>query len=351
MNMYVRSISDFSDDTRDYKMQVTLRREWRDERLVFDMKSGKKHITLQDDRLIWKPDTFISNEIDGHFHDITQPNVLVRVSPDGRIMHSIRLTMKLTCPMDHRNYPFDTQNCSIRLVSYAHTTEDVIYRWREDDPVQVSQNLYMRKFYLVHFETSDCLSQTRTGLYSCLKADFMYERVPHTTMIKVFIPCVMLVLLSWIPLWLNPKATLLRFLVPLLVLLAMANAVNTLNQHHIPQTGYVKSVDIWTGTCLTFVFAILVEVTIVDYVLRVYRKDQDSSPLNTGDELAASHTLEIADGKNEASAVTSHRTTFGNWLRRRRTPVEWIDLCSRFIFPAAFLLFVIIYRFCYTSHV
>lgn len=350
MNMLVRSISDFSDDTMDYKMQITLRREWRDERLVFDMKSGKTHITLQNDQLIWKPDTFFSNEIEGHFHEITQPNVLVRVFPDGRIMHSLRLTMTLACPMNLKNYPFDRQICSVVLGSYAHTTEDIIYKWSEENPLQVSRNLHIRKFNLVGFFNNTCRSRTKTGSYSCLKADFAYERVPHTTMIKVFIPCAMLVLLSWIPLWLNPKATLLRFLVPLLVLLAMANAVNTLNQHHIPQTGYVKSVDIWTGTCLTFVFAMLLEVTTVDYVLRVYRKDQDNSPLNTGDEMAVSHTLEIADGKTEASAVPTHRSTFSNWLRRRRSAVEWIDLVSRVIFPAAFVLFVIIYRCCYTSH-
>ena len=36
------------------------------------------------------PDTFFRNEKDGKFHDIIQPNLYVRVFPDGDILYSIR---------------------------------------------------------------------------------------------------------------------------------------------------------------------------------------------------------------------------------------------------------------------
>ena len=39
------------------------------------------------------PDTFFRNEKDGKFHDIIQPNLYVRVFPDGDILYSIRLQL------------------------------------------------------------------------------------------------------------------------------------------------------------------------------------------------------------------------------------------------------------------
>ena len=37
------------------------------------------------------PDTFFRNEKDAKFHDIIQPNLYVRVFPDGDVLYSIRV--------------------------------------------------------------------------------------------------------------------------------------------------------------------------------------------------------------------------------------------------------------------
>ena len=38
------------------------------------------------------PDTFFRNEKDAKFHDIIQPNLYVRVFPNGDVLYSIRVT-------------------------------------------------------------------------------------------------------------------------------------------------------------------------------------------------------------------------------------------------------------------
>ena len=40
---------------------------------------------------VWMPDTFFRNEKDAKFHDIIQPNLYVRVFPDGDVLYSIRV--------------------------------------------------------------------------------------------------------------------------------------------------------------------------------------------------------------------------------------------------------------------
>jgi len=101
-------------------MTLYLRCMWRDERLAYkDSYSYSKNITLnhrQFDRM-WTPDVFVRNLKAGMFHTITVPNRLIRLSPDGTILYSQRLTLTLACDMIFDKYPMDNQTCKIELGS------------------------------------------------------------------------------------------------------------------------------------------------------------------------------------------------------------------------------------------
>lgn len=45
----------------------------------------------------------------------------------------------------------------------GYTTDDLIFLWKEGDPVQITQNLNLPKFTLVNFLTDYCTSKTNTG--------------------------------------------------------------------------------------------------------------------------------------------------------------------------------------------
>ena len=99
-------------------MTLYLRQVWKDERLAFRSENNKS-ITLnhrQFDRM-WTPDVFIRNLKAGVFHTITVPNRLIRLSHDGTILYSQRLTLTLACDMSFKNYPMDNQTCMIDLGS------------------------------------------------------------------------------------------------------------------------------------------------------------------------------------------------------------------------------------------
>ncbi|GIY33682.1 glutamate-gated chloride channel [Caerostris darwini] len=89
--MFIRSISKIDDVKMEYSVQMTLREQWRDERMQFDDQNGQvRYLTLTDPDKIWKPDLFFSNEKEGHFHNIIMPNVLLRIYPNGDVLYSIR---------------------------------------------------------------------------------------------------------------------------------------------------------------------------------------------------------------------------------------------------------------------
>jgi len=103
---------------QEFSVTLYLRQVWKDERLAFQSR-GNRSVTLnhrQFDRM-WTPDVFVRNLKAGVFHTITVPNRLIRLSPDGTILYSQRLTLTLACDMIFSNYPMDNQTCKIELGS------------------------------------------------------------------------------------------------------------------------------------------------------------------------------------------------------------------------------------------
>lgn len=203
-------------------MQLTFREQWLDERLKFDDIGGEfyiwssssmfdgwwwifgdnsikknlflgrlKYLTLTEANRVWMPDLFFSNEKEGHFHNIIMPNVYIRIFPNGSVLYSIRISLTLACPMNLKLYPLDRQVCSLRMASCmlelsnplrkwnsklidnkiilfyfgtdGWTTADLVFLWKEGDPVQVVKNLHLPRFTLEKFLTDYCNSKTNTG--------------------------------------------------------------------------------------------------------------------------------------------------------------------------------------------
>ena len=99
------------------------------------------------------PDTFFRNERRGAMHNVLVPNLYVRIYADGTVLFSIRVSLTLSCPMNLKLYPLDTQKCPMQIASckyfspYCQTlhdlspdgwaTDDLVYIWKEKNPVQM----------------------------------------------------------------------------------------------------------------------------------------------------------------------------------------------------------------------
>ena len=83
-----------------FKVNAYFRMIWVDPRLSYADNSqfnSSDSLTLDytHKSLLWLPDIFIENEaVDGDFHSLTVPNILLRLSPDGTIFLSQRFATK-----------------------------------------------------------------------------------------------------------------------------------------------------------------------------------------------------------------------------------------------------------------
>lgn len=96
-----------------------------------------------------------------------------------------------------------------------------------------------------------------TGNYSRLSVSFSFKRMPGYYIRQVYIPCTMIVILSWITFWLNRRAFNVRLMICALSLLILTIGLNIVGLE-IPKTSYTKAIDVFTGVCMTFTFIALV---------------------------------------------------------------------------------------------
>ena len=93
-----------------------------------------KYLTITEPGKVWMPDTFFRNERRGAMHNVLVPNLYVRIYADGlyeylilnhelcicvsgTVLFSIRVSLTLSCPMNLKLYPLDTQTCPMQIAS------------------------------------------------------------------------------------------------------------------------------------------------------------------------------------------------------------------------------------------
>ncbi|XP_024935927.1 glutamate-gated chloride channel isoform X4 [Cephus cinctus] len=369
VNLFVRSIATISDIKMEYSVQLTFREQWVDERLRFNDFGGRlKYLTLTEASRVWMPDLFFANEKEGHFHEIIMPNVYIRIFPHGSVLYSIRISLTLSCPMDLKLYPLDRQTCSLRMASYGWTTDDLVFLWKEGDPVQVVKNLHLPRFTLERFLTDYCNSKTNTGEYSCLKVDLLFKREFSYYLIQIYIPCCMLVIVSWVSFWLDQSAVPARVSLGVTTLLTMATQTSGINAS-LPPVSYTKAIDVWTGVCLTFVFGALLEFALVNYASRSdmhrenmkkkYREIEPSASVEPAAELiepdgTTNFAMPLVRHQEDAMSLDKMRqceihmqsppkNCCRSWLSKFPTRSKRIDVISRITFPLVFALFNLAY--------
>uniref|UniRef100_A0A2S2RAW7 Glutamate-gated chloride channel n=1 Tax=Sipha flava TaxID=143950 RepID=A0A2S2RAW7_9HEMI len=241
------------------------------------------------------------------------------------------------------------------------TTDDLVFLWKEGDPVQVVKNLHLPRFTLEKFLTDYCNSKTNTGEYSCLKVDLLFKREFSYYLIQIYIPCCMLVIVSWVSFWLDQSAVPARVSLGVTTLLTMATQTSGINAS-LPPVSYTKAIDVWTGVCLTFVFGALLEFALVNYASRsdTHRDDMSkkcdlerSVSLDVGDYEDGPNSFnmkplmrpELMMSRDKMSQII-HQTPpmeqnscWKSWMSKFPTRSKRIDVISRILFPMVFAMF------------
>ncbi|KAM7313705.1 glycine receptor subunit alpha-3-like [Ixodes scapularis] len=324
--MHINTLGPLNANDLDYDMDMYLRLAWKDPRLSMRRFGINRTLTLNGQHLLsrmWKPDLFFVNAKEVRTHSVTIPNELLQLSPDGDILISIRLTMKLSCLMLFHNFPFDKQKCYALARPYAHPLNQIMLVWREMEPVFLELPIEMQDFDLMAMSYDDYTEEIETGNFSCLRLRFLLDRQNGFHMIQTYLPTYIVVMVSWIPFWIRPDVIPPRAILGVKTLLTLAGIYLGASTH-LPNVVYSKAIDVWLVACILLIIGALIEFGIVNYLFL--------SKLTRAEYLQAISVFRRHKIPKDASGLP---------VNQKRA---WaVDRASRAMFPLLFVGFNIVY--------
>ncbi|XP_041937366.1 gamma-aminobutyric acid receptor subunit gamma-3-like [Alosa pseudoharengus] len=371
VDIYVNSIGPVSSIDMEYQIDIIFAQAWTDTRLRYN--STMKLLTLTSNMvgLIWIPDTIFRNSKRAEAHWITTPNQLLRISNDGRILYTLRMTINAECQLQLHNFPMDEHSCPLSFSSYGYPREEVIYKWKRNSielSDQKSWRLYQFDFTGLR-NTSDIMTTT-AGDYVVMTVYFELSRRMGYFTIQTYIPCILTVVLSWVSFWINKDAAPARTALGITTVLTMTT-LSTVARTSLPRVSYVTAMDLFVTVCFLFVFASLMEYAFLNYYC--YRAQKPKlgtkserpaySSLSLNPSLSCSPTVitlnnsmywqeyddtclyECLDGKDCKSFFCCYEECKdGDWRKGRiHIDINELDSYSRVFFPTSFILFNIVY--------
>uniref|UniRef100_A0A8B9JAR3 Glycine receptor, alpha 3 n=1 Tax=Astyanax mexicanus TaxID=7994 RepID=A0A8B9JAR3_ASTMX len=322
--------------SQDYRVNIFLRQQWNDPRLAYS-EYPDDSLDLDPSMLdsIWKPDLFFANEKGAHFHEVTTDNKLLRIFKNGNVLYSIRLTLTLSCPMDLKNFPMDVQTCIMQLESSLSMMSSLL-----------------------------SLSFSPVGKFTCIEVRFHLERQMGYYLIQMYIPSLLIVILSWVSFWINMDAAPARVALGITTVLTMTTQSSG-SRTSLPKVSYVKAIDIWMAVCLLFVFSALLEYAAVNFVSRQHKellRFRRRRKKSTKEEEVRESCLSFTANAGKDGTMTKPTNNAASTPKGQPTPTapqagkspeemrkifidraKKIDTVSRAGFPLAFLFFNIFY--------
>ncbi|XP_054166199.1 gamma-aminobutyric acid receptor subunit beta-like [Oppia nitens] len=310
VTMHIIGISSVSEVQMDFTSDFYFRQKWKDNRLSFEPTSGVTELVVGSEvaKNIWVPDTFFANEKLATFHDATTPNTFLRIDHTGHVYRSIRLTVTASCPMDLQYFPMDRQLCTLEIESYGYSMADIIYVWGNGPgSVGKAPGLELPQFKVVGHKQSTKIENLSTGNYSRLVCEIHFVRSMGYYLIQIYIPASLIVIISWVSFYLHRNATPARVALGVTTVLTMTTLMSSTNAA-LPKISYIKSIDVFLGTCFVMVFASLLEYAAVGYLgKRIAMRKTRTQQLA---KLAQEHRNRCAAAAAAAAAAESGAVVF-----------------------------------------
>ena len=207
--LYNLSISELSHTNMDFHLMY-LRQFWHDPRLAFGQSPSADRLVLGAEiiKSIWSLDTFFVNAKETHIHREHTDNQFLRIIHNGYVLRSMRIAVKASCPLDTQHFPMDIQMCHLEIESLRYTMADLEYRWEENQQsVQLTQDIALPDFKVLGHRQRLIKISLTSGNYSRLILNVLFERDVGLYVVQAYIPMALMVMVSWLALWLREVST------------------------------------------------------------------------------------------------------------------------------------------------
>lgn len=370
VSMAIKAFSEIKESNMEFQVYVYFRQQWFDKRLAH-----KHEATLAlggtDVERIWLPDTYITNAND---YEVFPSNQLVLIDSEGKIYYFAYVRIAGACQMNLVKFPMDVQRCHLTLESFRHTIEEMDFKWKEKEPIALFSE-ELAEFDVVKHEVKTKKANYISGVYQNLIVTFTFHRRMGFYFIQFYIPCIVMVSLSWISFWMDRYYIGERLSLGITTILTIVFLLGSSNST-MPRVSYAKAIDWYLLGSFIFVFSTLV----TDLLVYRFRSKEEQRKIDAGKEAkpqnnkivfqckhgcqpnfvadANGHIHLVSQPENsnrveqKAQCTEGLRTCCVACYQPRDTKTDLSVLtnkCCRYMFPISFAVFNLVYWLAFST--
>ena len=234
-------------------LYISLR--WHDERLV----SGDKHHRVLALDEVWQPRLIFVNQ------QKIWPSLPreVRVSPEGDVVYKQRVWGPFSQPLDVHDFPMDSQDFEMRLASTTYGPDELKFVKDAKSTSGLAPEFSLPDWDVTGWEFKFDVYNPLSSEHGAASFAMVLHGTRHAKhyLLKVLLPLVMIVAMSWVVFWIDPKQSGTQIGVAttsMLTLIAFRFAV----AGGLPPVPYLTRMDSFILGSTFLVFASLVESVI-----------------------------------------------------------------------------------------
>ena len=267
VGIWIVDISNIDSAQQTFTADIAVVLQWKDARLAHTG-AGLTHYALDQ---IWTPRVAIANETSSVSRKFPDS---VEVEPDGTVTYRQRYAGSFTQSLRLQSFPFDRQAFHFQVVAIRYRPNEVVFvpdeNWIRDGLRQaagISPSITLPDWTVEKWDAKARVYALTPGMqYSGYAFEFTASRNVEHYILKVILPLVLIVMMSWAVFWIDPIHSASQMSVAvtsMLTLIAYRFAVDT----QLPRLPYMTRLDVFFLVSTLLVFFSLIEVlatTILD---------------------------------------------------------------------------------------
>ncbi|CAD5219929.1 unnamed protein product [Bursaphelenchus xylophilus] len=310
VEVWVQEITTISDITSDFQLDIYISEMWNDPSLDYSwMEPCKHNLSLNSVLLekLWTPNSCFINSKTADIHRSPFPNIFLLIYANGSVWTNYRLKLQGPCGMDLTRFPFDNVTCTLTFESFNYNIAEVEMNWSPLGVAPMREKMELADYELDRIDNVRHEVPYPAGQWHELTMMFHFKRRAGWYILQAYLPTYLTIFISWISFVLGTNAIPARTMLGVNSLLAMTFQFGNIIRN-LPRVSYVKAIDIWLLSCMTFVFCSLLELAWVGYLSR---QDSDNpaamavKPSNQSMDSAPATTIHIKPIKS-ASPLPPH---------------------------------------------
>src|SRR6476659_9946262 len=274
VGIWMVDISNIDSAQQNFTADIAVVLRWKDARLSH-VGTGLTHYALDQ---IWTPRVGIANETSSVVRKFPES---AEVEPDGTVLYRQRYVGSFTQSLRLQSFPFDRQDFGIQFVAIRYQPNEVAFvpdeNWIHDGlqkAAGISRSITLPDWTVERWDAKPDVYALTPGLqYSGYVFEFTASRNVQHYILKVILPLILIVMMSWSVFWTEPTNSNTQFSIAvtsMLTLIAYRFAVDT----QLPRWPYMTRLDVFFLVSTLLVFFSLIEVlvtTILDNTQQIER--------------------------------------------------------------------------------